>query len=144
MNFLKIMIIFSVIGGLIHFRDQYQAKTALETANVSPNGFIELPVTGVSSDIGNILVIAAQNCPKEDAQRADELAAELSRLGIPNTRAQNIHFTLTEPDPAILSRVNSVMSGPLPIVFVNGKAKANPTLDDVIAEYNLVTERSFE
>jgi hypothetical protein len=27
------------------------------------------------------------------------------------------------------------MTGEVPIVFVNGKAKANPTLDEVLTEY---------
>jgi hypothetical protein len=31
--------------------------------------------------------------------------------------------------------VLSVMNGPVPVVFVNGKAKANPTPEEVVAEY---------
>jgi hypothetical protein len=38
-------------------------------------------------------------------------------------------------DPAIGVRLNSVMNGELPIVFVNGRGKANPTLEEVIAEF---------
>jgi hypothetical protein len=36
---------------------------------------------------------------------------------------------------SIANRVTSVMNGELPIVFVHGKAKSNPTLDEVAAEY---------
>ena len=34
-----------------------------------------------------------------------------------------------------LQRVNRVMQGELPIVIVHGRGKANPTLDEVLAEY---------
>jgi hypothetical protein len=32
-------------------------------------------------------------------------------------------------------RHNAVMNGEVPIVFVNGRVKANPSVDDVVAEY---------
>ena len=36
-----------------------------------------------------------------------------------------------------LSRAwNTVMKGTPPIVYINGKAKANPTLEDVVTEYH--------
>ena len=39
-------------------------------------------------------------------------------------------------DPLMLNRVNAMLAGDnAPIVFVNGRIKANPTLDEVLAEY---------
>jgi hypothetical protein len=32
--------------------------------------------------------------------------------------------------------MNAVMTGPLPIVFVRGRAKGNPTIKEVVAEFN--------
>jgi hypothetical protein len=35
----------------------------------------------------------------------------------------------------MLVRTNAVLSGEIPIVIINGMAKANPTVDEVVAEY---------
>ena len=35
----------------------------------------------------------------------------------------------------INKRMNRIMNGPLPVVFVNGRAKSNPSLDEVVAEF---------
>ena len=34
-----------------------------------------------------------------------------------------------------MERMSRIMNGPLPIVFFNGRAKANPSLDEVVAEF---------
>lgn len=44
-----------------------------------------------------------------------------------------------DPDASQLKKLralNDVMKGEPPVVFIKGTAKANPTLDEVIAEYN--------
>lgn len=44
-----------------------------------------------------------------------------------------------DPDASQLKKLrtlNDVMKGGPPVVFINGMAKANPTLDEVITEYN--------
>jgi hypothetical protein len=82
-----------------------------------------------------VLVVAAEDCPHEDAQRADRLAEDLSRNGVPVLRTHHIGFTLAGADGDQLERINVVMKGPLPIVFVRGRAKANPLLKEVLAEF---------
>lgn len=47
--------------------------------------------------------------------------------------------TIVDPDASQLKKLralNDVMKGGPPVVFINGMAKANPTLDEVITEYN--------
>jgi hypothetical protein len=88
------------------------------------------------SSARRVLVVAARNCPRAEARRADRLAAALADLGIPVARGHQVRFTLDGPvDGDTVNRVSGVMNGPLPIVFVNGRAKANPSLDEVVAEF---------
>jgi hypothetical protein len=87
------------------------------------------------ADPKQVVVFAPENCPSEDAQRSDAMARDLMNRSIPSLRSHDISFTSSDPDPAIQNRLNTVMNGELPIVIVNGKGKANPTLDQVVAEY---------
>jgi hypothetical protein len=100
----------------------------------SRHGFVDLPaVTGASP--GAVLVIAAENCPEEAAQRADALAHRLRGHGLPVTRLHQVSFEMPGGDAAAAQRVMAVMNAELPIVFVRGKAKSNPSLEEVLAEY---------
>ena len=106
-----------------------EASTA--TGAVSAHGFVSLPIDAIDPDV--VLVGAAENCPKEDARRADRLAEDLSRSGVRVQRAHSVSFSSNDPDA--FGHINAVMNGSLPIVFVRGNAKANPTLEEVLAEY---------
>ncbi len=135
MNVLKLLIVIGIAGAAYHYwskhdRDREMAAAAAE----SRYGFIPLPpVTGANP--AAVLVIAAENCPEAAAQRADRLAAELTRSGVPVSRLHTVRFEIPNGDSAIMDRLNSVMNSELPIVFVRGKAKSNPTLEEVTAEY---------
>jgi hypothetical protein len=136
MSLMKFLLFIAIVGAAFHFWNKQDVESALKTATISPNGFIDLPApTNLDNDL--VIVFAAEGCPKEEGQRADHLAEALSRQNIPNTRAHSASFDLADPDPALLGRLDSVMKGTLPIVFVNGKGKANPTLDEVVSEYNI-------
>lgn len=139
MSFMKLLLVLAMVGALFHFRNEFDTKFALRTADVSSNGFIALPAP-TDLDADTVIVFAAENCLKEDGQRADRLADELSRHNVPHTRAHSANFDLPEPDPAVLNRLDSVMKGSLPIVFVNGRGKANPTFEEVLSEYNNSTK----
>jgi hypothetical protein len=135
MLILQILIALALVfGGYKYWQHstQEQAPAAAASQSVaSANGFVSLPqVEGQTP--GAVLVFAAQDCPLEDAQRADSLASELSRSGVPVRRINDISFS---GDPAEAGRLSAVMNGALPIVFVNGRGKANPTLSEVLAEY---------
>jgi len=129
MNVIKLVLMLIVAGLAV----QYWQANRLETGP-SVNGFVALPTLAGSSP-GQVVVFAPENCPSEKARQADELAQQLTSRNIPSLRSHDVSFSSTDPDPAIGERLNSVMNGELPIVFVNGKGKANPTLEQVIAEY---------
>jgi hypothetical protein len=95
--------------------------------------FVELPLPdGVSAR--GVVIFAPQDCPSEAAQRARQLASTLSAQNIPYRETSSADFSaLSSQEEA--ERVMAVMEGPIPIVYVNGRAKANPTVEQVVAEY---------
>jgi hypothetical protein len=56
-----------------------------------------------------------------------------SRDGVQVARPHHVSFSVADAGEA--ERVQTVMNGELPIVIVRGRAKANPTLAEVMAEY---------
>jgi hypothetical protein len=84
-----------------------------------------------------VLIVAAQNCPREGAVRADGLAREMAERHVRYRRASNVSFSVPAGADVdvFLRRNNAIMNSEVPIVFVNGKVKSNPGLDEVIAEY---------
>lgn len=137
MNIVKIVVIAALAFAGYHTLNKYHregAGTASASAPASAQGFVALPpVTGAKP--GAVLVIAAENCPEEAAQRADRLAEDLTRQGIPVSRMHNVSFEIPNNDSSVANKVMATMNGELPIVFVRDKAKSNPTLEEVTAEY---------
>jgi len=145
---MRLLLILALAGGGYYYWTEHKAEIAATTPGAmvssastpepppSPNGFIALPAMD-SAGPQQVLVFAPVNCPSEVAQQADGMARELTMRGIPAQRVHDVSFTSTDPDPRIGRRLNQVMNGQLPIVFVNGRGKANPTLDQVVAEYGL-------
>jgi hypothetical protein len=136
MNFARFLLFVAAAGVGLHYWHQHQAAVAISTAMASAdaNGFVELPpARGQNPD--TVYVVAAVNCPHEAAQRADRLAKDLDDKGIPVVRTNNVGFTAVGVDQATVDRVRAIMDGPLPIVFVHGRAKSAPSLEDVEAEF---------
>ena len=104
-------------------------------SDVVETGFVPVPSPS-GTKRNQVLIFAAVNCPKDAARRAADLAAELGRRGISHIRLEHADFEWVEnPDPAVLARLETVMRGEIPIVFINGRGKANPGIDEVVAEY---------
>ena len=105
-----------------------QAQTGREDGS-----FVVLPLPdGVSAH--GVVIFAPENCPSEAAQRARQLASALSAQRIPYRETSSANFNaLSSQEEA--ERVMAVMNGPIPIVYVDGRAKANPTPEEVVAEY---------
>lgn len=101
------------------------------------NGFVPVQTPpGTSPD--NVIILAALNCPSAAAQRADTMARRLTEMGIPNTRTNHYSASTTDRDQLpLLQRTSVVMGGEIPVVIVNGMAKANPTIDEVASEFRL-------
>jgi hypothetical protein len=132
MNALKLVLMLAAAGLAYQYWSTQQSANG--PAVISPNGFVMVPAMA-GADPKQVVVFAPENCPSEKAQQADDLARQLSAHNIPTLRSHNVTFTSTDMDPKIGIRLNSVMNGDLPIVFVKGRGKANPTIEDVLAEY---------
>ncbi len=111
------------------------APIAEPAVQVSPYGFAPLPKPFVGPT-DRLVILAPPQCPSEQGRRADELVRQLTTDGIPCSRAGGANITADrEATKDELDRLNSVMLGELPIVFINGHAKNNPDVADVEGEY---------
>ena len=99
------------------------------------DGFVPIQ-TAAGTAPDTVVILAAQNCPSAAAQRANSMAKHLSDMGIPNTRANNYSVAINSREQLpLLKQTSLVLGGEIPVVIINGRAKANPTVDEVAAEY---------
>lgn len=133
----KWLLIAAAIGGGVHVWHNHE-RSVIErdlSAKADTYGFVPV-VTPEGAPRDTAVILAALNCPSAQAKRADDLASQLTGMGIPTQRANNYSVAIVSREQQeILTQTNAVLSGTIPIVIVNGMAKANPTLDDVVAEY---------
>jgi hypothetical protein len=132
-----VMLVLAIAGAGFYFWKQHQAASYQQAvaADADTNGFIALPPpAGV--DPHTVLILAAPNCPKAGARRAAALAEALRERGIPYAQSGQIRFVASPGHIPDRHRLDSVMGGPTPIVIVHGRGKANPALDEVVAEYH--------
>jgi hypothetical protein len=143
MRTLWLILLLALVGGLYHYKyaNHFGGGSSSDSTASEHHGFVQLPQV-IGFDESRVMVVAAENCPHEDAQRADRLAEELRDRGIPVSRTHEVNFNPAHIDMAVAQRVPAVMEGALPIVFIHGRAKGNPTLDDVVAEYQASTDSS--
>jgi hypothetical protein len=137
MNLFRLLIIVAIVFAGVHFWNGYQERKTIASLT-SSNGFIPVPMP-TDTTHNTVLVFAPDNCPKEGAQRAIAMVKRLNELGITTIKTSRYAAQAFEPNPeteAGFKRLNSVMTGEIPVVLVNGMGKANPTVDEVVAEYN--------
>jgi hypothetical protein len=116
-----------------HMSAPRTAEAAGEAASRQASRFVALPTSNFGRS-ATVVVLAAEGCSEDAAQRADTLASELSRRGVAVTRAHDIRFEQLDPRVDDVAQINAVMNGTLPVVLVRGRARNNPTLDEVLAE----------
>ncbi|GLQ98847.1 hypothetical protein [Dyella mobilis] len=135
-----LLLLLCIAGGVYHYKYADHPNSVTSVGNVDDgsaadeHGFVQLPEV-IGFDTSRVMVVAAENCPHADAQRADHLAEALRDRGIPVSRTHEVRFNPAHIDMAVAQRIPSVMEGALPIVFIHGRAKGNPSLDEVVAEY---------
>jgi hypothetical protein len=137
MSLPRVLFIAAVLGLGYKLWSGHQQEALFQVgATSSASGFTSVAMPS-GARAGVVMVFAPVNCPSDAARRADELAAGLSRLGIEVQRSS--HFSTETSDPnaeqqAQLQRTVAVLNGGIPAVFFNGMGKANPTLDEVVAQ----------
>lgn len=140
MNVLKTLAAIGALAVAVVAWDHYRpegglpALVARTAAQARDSGFATIPMPdGVPAR--GVIVFAPPDCPSAAAQRAEALVGALSARGIRVQRASTAEYSQLDSREAA-EHVMAVMNGPIPIVYVNGRAKANPTLDEVLAEYH--------
>ena len=109
--------------------------------DTSPNGFRPLPLAYSKTD--GIFVYAPNGCPKNQQLQTANLVEQLKSHNLPVTRSNSFHANATfnkkptDKELAVLEQqMKILMNQPSPLVFINGKVKSNPSITDVIKEYN--------
>lgn len=125
------------VGGGVHLWHAHQ-RAAIDRelrTSADSNGFVSVVMPpDVPRDTA--VILAPLNCPSVRAKQADAMAKELGRMGIPVRRSNSYSARITDPDQMpLLTRTNAVLGGEVPIVIINGMAKANPTVDEVALEF---------
>jgi hypothetical protein len=138
MNIIKWLFVLAVVVGGYHWWQKHRAESvdvdAQAVLRENGTGFVKFPQP-MGTSTRTVLIYAPLNCPSEMAQRANKLARQLEQAGIPHALLQEANFDIDGSDPQAMAQLNSIMAGKGPPVFVRGKAKANPTFDEVVAEY---------
>lgn len=148
MKIIRLLVVAGAVWFAFHWwkgREAHESRVAQDggaaqtgrTSQESPNGFIEVAMPDGARN-NTVLIFAPVNCPSDAAQRADDLADKLTRLGIPNMRSSSFSSSINNPTKEQregVERAVSVMNGAIPAVFINGMAKANPTVEEVAAEF---------
>ena len=132
MRLLRILFVGCLIVVIWHFVGKHPIGHP-EAASRDSEGFISM-IEPDGADPHKVLIFGPINCPKPAGMRCTALAEALAGAGVPCVRAEDIQLMPT-PDFGV-DKLNAVMNNDPPIVFINGRAKANPTLEEVIEEYN--------
>lgn len=130
MRFFKYLFIFAILFGGYQSWQKHQAEVIIE----NNNEFISLPQP-INTSKSQVLILAPRNCSSSEAKQAKALAAKLRQKNISYQELDTVSFDASS-DPKAINRLNQVMNGTIPIVFVGGKGKANPSIDEVLAEYD--------
>ena len=121
------------LGYLVWHRHAANVEAAALAELTDENGFIALPQPD-GADPHKVYLFSPINCPREAGRRSDALARSLAEREVALTRTSEI--TYVPHDSVTLARMRAVIHGDPPIVFVNGRMKANPSLEEVVAEYD--------
>lgn len=131
----------AMAGAGYHFWHQHQQAQQRQAilANADANGFLALPRPDAVNP-NEIIILAARNCPRAGARRARAMERALADRHIPHALRDSIHFEFSASSQPKIPGLNLVMNGATPIVLIHGRGKANPTLDEVLAEYTGVAD----
>lgn len=135
---MRLLTVILVLAGLFGAYRWWDGTTTSDLGGVAnQNGFVPVQMPDGAPQ-HSVLVLAPPNCPSDEAQRAEALAQQLSRQGIPVTNGSSISFDIMNPTAeqrAGVERAVAVFNGGAPAVFVNGMAMSNPTVAQTVAEY---------
>jgi hypothetical protein len=138
MNALKITgLVLGMVAAAVWWKQRDDVPSLAQSIAPSASGFVSVVAPDGAPD-RTVVIFAPIGCPREAAQRAEAMASQLQAQGIPHLRSAR--FSVNIPNPSAeqrqaLQRTSTILSGEIPAVFIGSSAKANPTVEDVVAEY---------
>jgi hypothetical protein len=137
---LGLWLAYGAITGDNDFRKRWPFASSEESAaDANSSARFEQVVMPSRLPADTVWIFAHRDCPTPDRKRAETLAAELQRLGIPHVYEDQASFTgldqQTQESPEWQQTRRLLESGSYPVVMLDGVGKANPELNEVIAEY---------
>jgi hypothetical protein len=133
----NVLVVSGAIAALLAFR-MFHVSKGPEKPDGAIGGFVAL-TRPTDAPAGKILIIGPENCPKEEGRRMDSLERAVHAAGIPCVRLQRV--SLAPADSGEARRLNKVMNGELPIVFVGEYAKNNPSLEEIKTQLRRNTQQ---
>lgn len=138
MNFFRFLLLLGIAVGAYHWWHKHHAIQLGDGAQVAVSskgtGFVPMQ-RPMGAPSNAVLIFAPPNCPSDMSKRATALGRRLEELEIPHVRLDEASFDIDGSDSELMARFKQVMEGDGPPVFVRNKAKANPSIEEVVAEY---------
>ena len=95
-------------------------------------GFVLLSKNDAAND--KVIIMCAAHCPRAESVRARDLGQALGVIDIPYELKSDISFSFHRADE--MARVQQFMANVTnPLVLIRGRAKGNPTFEEVVEEY---------
>jgi hypothetical protein len=127
-----VIVIVAAIGIVIFVKGKRSQQTVSGPGKGSAAGWI-VCATPKGADSKKVLIVAPPKCPRAEGRRAVALGQQLAGRQIPCIQTDSVNFTVTSEGEA--QEIDNLMKQGAPMVFLNNKAKSNPALEEVIAEY---------
>jgi hypothetical protein len=131
-----VVIVWHFVGGPSLFTTGQQPSTP-PIIQTDKAGFADM-ISPDGTDPNKVLIIVPESGPSEEAQHCNELAQQLANLNIPFERFSAHHLRFSSNKSIDVSRLNVIMSGKPPIVFIHGHARSDATIEEVAAEYRAI------
>lgn len=107
--------------------------TVFEKFNTpSTTEFVQVPIPD-GFPANQVVVSGLLDCP-HSGKNTRAVIDKMTETQIPYQHITSFSFSNSD-DWAGMQRLNEILKRGGPVVFVNGKAKSNPTPDEVVAEY---------
>lgn len=130
------IVVFGVAAQAWLFSMAMQTRSASgspSSSRTSASGFTKV-LSPVGATPGEVLIVGP-NCTSEQGVRTRELARKLADLKVPYQQTDSARFSANPITGwGDWAQINQLMQGDSPVVFINGRAKANPSLEEVLAE----------
>lgn len=109
--------------------------------STSQAGFVPcMSLDGINPNVMTVLMPCG--CPMEAGVRGQALVDKMKAADIPVVASNHASINVSassqeemERKQAMLSKLTAIMNGETPIVFYHGRAKNNPSFDDVQREF---------